>query len=390
MGNGRLNLWIRILIGIIAIIALLYVGFIGLVFAAFNVNGNFYAPMIVVIVLGLIIAIILWIFNFRPKVLKFGVLTFLALCGLIIIGFEINQAYHRSVITIKEEEPDLREYQPFEVGNKIARLPEQATLRLEADLPRIDGATALYPLYAAFVEATYVKKEYDFRDSEVTCTKTSNAYSRLINGEVDLIFVAGPSQQQLEEAKSKGIELQLTPIGYEAFVFFVNSKNRVADLSVDQIQAIYSGAIANWKEVGGRNEQIRAFQRPENSGSQTMLQRIMEGKTLMSPPKENVVAGMGGIIARTANYKNYRNAIGYSFLYFATKMVKNNEIKLLKINGINPGRQTIRNKAYPFTATIYAVTAGSPNPNAQKLIDWILSPQGQYLIAETGYTPINE
>ncbi|WP_279401693.1 substrate-binding domain-containing protein [Piscibacillus salipiscarius] len=67
--------------------------------------------------------------------------------------------------------------------------------------------------------------------------------------------------------------LNMTPIGREAFVFFVHADNPVDSLKVEEIQGIYSGNITNWKEVGGEDVEIRAFQRPEGSGSQTMLKR---------------------------------------------------------------------------------------------------------------------
>ncbi len=65
-----------------------------------------------------------------------------------------------------------------------------------------------------------------------------------------------------------------------------------------------------------------------------MLQKFMEGKDLMEPPKENIVSGMGGIIDRTAAYKNYGNAIGYSFLYYATQMKESGDIRLLEVDGV--------------------------------------------------------
>lgn len=185
-------------------------------------------------------------------------------------------------------------------------------------------------------------------------------------------------------AKSRGVELKLTPIGKEAFVFFVNSRNTVNGLTTAQIQDIYSGKITNWKELGGKNAKIRAFQRPENSGSQTMLQKLMKDKNLMTPPREDVVSGMGGIIERTASYRNYKNAIGYSFLFFATEMIKNNEIKLLEVDGIKPDRDTIASGKYPLASDFYAVTANSDNPNVDRFIEWILSEQGQYLVEKTG------
>lgn len=259
---------------------------------------------------------------------------------------------------------------------------------MQSDAPKIDGATALYPLYAAFAQATYPRKEYLLYNSEVQCSSTINAYDNLINGDVDIIFAARPSKQQMAEAKNKGIELKLTPIGREAFVFFVNAKNPVRPLSTAQIQDIYSGKITNWKELGGKNKRITVFQRPDGSGSQTMLQKLMEGKKLIAPPKEEIATGMGDIINETASYRNYNHAIGYLFLYFATKMVKNHRIRLLKVDGIYPSRDSIRNKTYPLGADFYAITANSGNPNIKPFIHWVLSSQGQYLVEKTGYTPI--
>ncbi|MFD2879322.1 PstS family phosphate ABC transporter substrate-binding protein [Paenibacillus rhizoplanae] len=107
----------------------------------------------------------------------------------------------------------------------------------------------------------------------VLCTSTSEAYKRLIAGNADIIFAAAPSLAQTKQAKLAGRELKLTPIGREAFAFFVNKRNPVDSLSIDQIKDIYSGTVTNWKEVGGKKASIRAFQREENSGSQTKLQK---------------------------------------------------------------------------------------------------------------------
>lgn len=131
-----------------------------------------------------------------------------------------------------------------------------------------------------------------------------------------------------------------------------------------------------------------AFQRPENSGSQTMLQKLMEGKNLMTPPKEDIASGMGDIIEQTSSYRNYKNAIGYSFLFFASEMIQNNEIKLLEVDGVKPDKNTIASGEYPLSSEFYAITAGSNNPNIDRFIEWILSPQGQYLVEKTGYTSI--
>lgn len=385
------SLWSKILLSIVTTGFLLFIGFIGMFITAFAGGQKFYTPFVAIVTVGLIILVIFCIFNLlRKKVFKIVFISYFSICLLAFAGYVINSAYRNSIPTVSDQGVDLREYTPFTEETKAVSLDEPSTLKIQSDLPRLDGATALYPLYSAFVQAVYPKDNYNVYNSNVMCTTTPDAYKNLIEGQVDVIFVARPSKEQIAEANRKGIEFKLTPIGYEAFVFFVNSKNEVDGLSTNQIQDIYSGKITNWQDAGGKSEKIRAFQRPENSGSQTMLQKIMEGKSLMIPPKEDVVAGMGGIIEQTSSYRNYKNAIGYSFLFFATEMIHNNQIRLLKIDGIYPDKNTIKSKEYPFTTELYAVTTNTKNPNIDSFIKWILSPQGQSLVEKTGYIPVTQ
>lgn len=368
--------------------------FFGAVIAAFSILTSrelFYSYIIMAVDIGIILLISLMIFcsNKKKRIIQLMCVYFVVclISGGIYLA---NRGYKNSIATINEQQIDLVKYMPFKKDTKAVRLSEDSELKITTDIPKLDGATALYPLYSAFAQAVYPEENYNIGISSVQCNTTEKAYDNLISGQVDVIFAAKPSQQQLEYAKSKGVELKLTPIGREAFVFFVNSNNDVSNLSTEQIQDIYSGKITNWKEVGGKDEKIKAFQRPQNSGSQTMLQKFMEGKTLMSPPSEDVVSAMDGIIKKTSDYKNYKNAIGYSFLFYATEMVKSKEINLLKVNGIYPSKETIKSKEYPLSAEFYAVTAGSKNPNVEPFIKWILGRQGQYLVEKTGYTPIND
>ncbi len=259
--------------------------------------------------------------------------------------------------------------------------------------PLIDGATALYPIYAAFVESIYPPslKYYPCytENSIAKCSTTNGAYENLINQKVDIIFVAGASKEQLNLAKDKNVTMEFKEIGKEAFVFFVNSKNSLDDLSVDEVVKIYSEKITNYKEVGGKNAKILAFQRDKNSGSQTMLEKIMAGKELMQAPATNVVGDMAGIVKSVGTYKNYKNALGFSFLYFTKEMVKNSDIKLLKINGIYPNSQSILNETYPFVGKFYAVTLKeNKKESVKEFLEWLKSSEAKLIIQKTGYTPL--
>jgi len=287
------------------------------------------------------------------------------------------------------EEINLNNYVPFSADNKLAVLTENATIQfLNYYLPRLDGATALYPVYASFVQATYPSTQvyYPFYESRVKCSTTPYAFTNLIAGGVDIIFTAAPSQDQISLAAEKEKTFSLTPIGKDAFVFFVNKQNPVNNLSIEQIRGIYSGKITNWKEVGGNDGEIYAFQRNRDSGSQTALISIMDGVPLMQAPM--TLGSMADGPSKVADYRNHGNSIGYSFLFYTTEMVNNNEIKLLSINNVMPTIETIRSDEYLFSGSFYAITTGDESENVKVLIEWILSDQGQYLIEKTGYVPI--
>lgn len=114
----------------------------------------------------------------------------------------------------------------------------------------------------------------------------------------------------------------------------------------------------------------------------------MGDQPIMEAPTEDIASGMGGIIQEVSKYRNYKNAIGYTFRYYSTEMIQNKEIKLLSIDGVAPTKENIQNGTYPLIAEFYAVTAGTENPNAQKLIDWICSDEGQAIIEKVGYVPV--
>jgi len=130
------------------------------------------------------------------------------------------------------------------------------------------------------------------------------------------------------------------------------------------------------------------FQRPEGSGSQTAMLRVMDGTPLTTPVREEFQSGMGGIVNRVADYRNYGNSIGYSFRYYVTEMFQHDGVKIISVDGVSPTPDNIRASTYPFIYPIVAITAGSENPNTQKLLDWFLSPQGQDLIRKVGYIPL--
>lgn len=275
-------------------------------------------------------------------------------------------------------------YMCFTNDVEIISQQEEALFSLE-NYPRIDGSTATLPLAEAF-KANFTKT--DINEIEVKHSKTHNAYVNLINGDVDLILVTEPSEDEKKLAQNNGIELECFPIVKEAFVFFVNKDNPVKNLSLGQIQDIYSGKIKNWNEVGGNNNKIVAFQRPENSGSQTgMLKLVMQGKKIMKPTTETISQSMADIIDIISDYDNRETAIGYSYYYYATTMYTNAQMRLLEVNGIEPTYENIQTGLYDLQTAYYAVIRKdeSENSNTRKLLNAMMSEIGQKVAKEAGY-----
>lgn len=331
---------------------------------------------------------------------KTAVLVSLSLAGLFLLA---SYQWHQrtewlltSEVRSEEnfhEEVDLHYYHPLSSPNGLTPLRTDPTLSFTENYPVLDGATAAYPLYASAVKALYkhqTTEQTNALRSAIFVTTTPYAYQNLIDGKVELIFAARPSPEQIKQAEEKGLKFELIPLAREAFVFLVNQDNPVGSLTVEQIQSVFTGRIDNWKRLGGADEKIIAFQRPAGSGSQTVMENVvMKGLTMKLPLKEESVASMGGLVYRVASYRNVPNALGYSFRYYATKMNSRENLKLLAINGIEPTVENIRSKRYPFTVDVYMVTAKKPGENTQKLIDWFLSPQGQQLVEDVGYVPLN-
>lgn len=266
----------------------------------------------------------------------------------------------------------------------IEQQQEEAIFILE-DYPRIESSIATLPLAEAF-KANFTKKDID--EVELEHSKTYNAYVNLINRNTDLILVTEPLADVQTIAKQKGIDLEVVPIAKDAMVFFVNKDNPVENLTLNQIQNIYSGKIKNWSEVGGIDSKIQAFQKPDNSTSQTgMLELVMKGKKMLQPITETIHQNTADIIDVISDYDNGINSIGYSYKYYTTMMYTNDSMKLLSINGIKPTYENIQTGLYDLQTVYYAVIRKdeAENSNTRKLLNAMISEKGQNIAKEAGY-----
>ena len=299
------------------------------------------------------------------------------------------EKYDESITVNTAPNINVHEYLPFREDSKIVKI-DSKTLKLTEDLPVIDGAAAFFPVYSAFVNAVYPETT-ELYDGTFEYNNTPDGYQNLAEKNTDIFIGVYPSEDQKAYAESHGTTYVYTPIATEAFVFFVHKDNPIDNLTTEQIKGIYSGEITNWKQVGGKNEEIAAFQRNEGSGSQSMLQRFMGDTPIMEAPTEMVNTMMSGIIEQVSNYRSKSNSIGFSFRYYVEGIIQNPYIKVISVDGVAPTAENIRNGRYPIVTPMYAVTyEENTNENVDLLLQWILSEEGQYIIEETGYVGVSD
>ena len=133
-----------------------------------------------------------------------------------------------------------------------------------------------------------------------------------------------------------------------------------------------------------------AFQRSEDSGSQTLFQKLLIGDgELMEAPTELAPASMGGLVDSVAAYNNSANAIGFSVYYYVDQMYSQPGLRLLAVEGVAPANDTIASREYPLCNEFYAVirAGAAPDSPERRLYDWLSTDAGRACIEKAGYVP---
>lgn len=256
--------------------------------------------------------------------------------------------------------------------------------------PRVDGSTANMPMMAQ-IRSHYLGESLVEAENNTEVSTTDYAWRNLIDGKADLLLVYEPSAETKEIIEKSPVKLRVTPIGVDALVFIVNESNKVDNITTENLINVYTGDITNWKELGGSDAKIEAYQRVLNSGSQTLfLNLLMKDKKPMDAPKNYRVEGMDGLVETLASYNDSGNAIGYSVYYYANKMYQVPGLKFLSIDGIMPSDESISNKKYPFLNEYYLVIREDTanDSDTMKLYNYILSDDGKKDIETAGYIPV--
>ncbi len=241
-----------------------------------------------------------------------------------------------------------------------------------------------------------VKRNFD---ELVISSQTHNSFINLIDNKVNITLSArSMSPDEKEYATLKGVSLIETPIALDAFIFIVNPRNPIENLTTENIQDIYTGTKTNWKDFGvmmspdnPEYSVIHPFIRDPNSGSQELMDLlIMKDLKYINLPiyKENLIFTMAGLIDAIAGNNL---AIGYTVYYYNEFIIRpdNNFLKTIAIDGVKPNEATITNRSYPYTTEVYAVIRSETDKASMtyKVYEWLQTETGKQTISNSGYIP---
>ena len=244
----------------------------------------------------------------------------------------------------------------------------------------IKGSTTVLPIAQGTLEA-FMKKHPEVQIS-LSGGGSGEGIKALIDKTTDIATSSREiKKEEVELAKTKNINPVANVVANDAIVPVVHPKNKVKNLSIDQLSQIYQGKITNWKEVGGDDLKIVVISRDSSSGTFESWDHFVMKKVKVAPQAQ-MLASNGAIV--TAIAKN-RYAIGYLGIGYVNKSVKP-----LQVNGITASIATALSKEYPMSRELYMYTDGDATGDVAKYIAFVKSAEGQKIVVKEGFVPLSD
>lgn len=220
---------------------------------------------------------------------------------------------------------------------------------------------------------------------------THRSFINLIDDKVELILTARSiSRDEKAYADEQNVSLIEKPIAKDALTFIVNHQNPVQNLSIQQIQDIYTGKITNWKEVGGEDAKLQPYVRNRNSGSQEKFEMmVMKDLDIINLPEMYIGQSM---MSPYFMIEADRNGLCFTPFYYYSVMVGNKWARAIGVNGAAMTRKNIMNGSYPYTSDIYAAVRSDIDRSsmAYSIFEFLTTEQGQAVVEESGYIPLSQ
>ncbi len=242
----------------------------------------------------------------------------------------------------------------------------------------IKGSTTVLPIAQATLEA--FMKLHPGSNISLSGGGSGEGIKALIDKSADVANMSREAKKkEVDLAKSKGVDVYQNIVAIDAIVPIVHPKNKVNELTVDQLSQIFQGKITNWKEVGGDDLQIVVISRDSSSGTFEAWGELVLKKAKVTP-RAQLQASNGAVVQAVSKNKYAIGYIGMGYL--------NDSVKGLIVNGVKPTAETAQSKEYPISRYLYMYTNGKPKGETGEYINFVLSAEGQKLVKKVGYVPL--
>ncbi len=196
--------------------------------------------------------------------------------------------------------------------------------------------------------------------------------------------MGGSCRHALNVPEENGVKMN--QVAWDALVVVVNKDNPVDNITTEQLKAVLTGKIKNWKELGGPDAPLTLYVRKGKiSGVGLMARELIFNNHNQEFAADAKKMKSSGPLERAISRDKY--GIGVTGISSAKKRTK---LKILKVDGVAPTKENIASGKYPFYRPLYLVTKESPSGEVKKFIEFALSPEGQKIIAEQGTVTLAE
>ncbi len=257
---------------------------------------------------------------------------------------------------------------------------------------QIKGSDTMVNLGQAWAEKYMEKNPGDF--VAVTGGGSGTGLSSLISGSCDIAMSSRLiKEKEIAIAKKKGIEPYEIKVALDGLAVVVNPSNPVNKLTTDQLAGVFSGRIAGWKELGGKDEKIVILSREVNSGTHVYFKEHVLRKN-DADSREEFSPGalmLSSSQAIADEVAGNTSAIGYYGMGYISK--KQTPVAVAKDAGseyVEPIVANVINGKYPISRPLYVYTNGAPEGLVKKFIDFVLSEEGQGIVLATDFVPVKK
>ncbi|MFH1458766.1 MAG: phosphate ABC transporter substrate-binding protein [Candidatus Omnitrophota bacterium] len=258
------------------------------------------------------------------------------------------------------------------------------------DMIQVKGSDTIVNLCQAWAEEYMKNNPQDF--IAVTGGGSGTGLSSLISGTCNIAMASrNIKEKEISLANQRGINPYEIKVALDGVAIVVNPSNPVSKLTIDQLAGIFSGKIANWSQLGGKDGKIVILSREVNSGTHVYLKEHILRKNDPNSKEEFAPSALllSSSQAIADEVAGNPAAIGYYGMgYISAKQktiaVANNE----KSEYVDPTIENVINGKYPISRPLFFYTNGEPTGLVKKIIDFVLSKAGQDIVLATDFVPV--